>query len=59
MLEMGLLLGMVLALGITLYLLRRTDRSEPTPEYETESDESRAPGPSPASGRTRRRRMVA
>ena len=34
MLELGLLGGIVLLLGLTVFLLRRTDRSEPTSEHE-------------------------
>jgi len=34
MLEMGVLTGVVLGLGVTIYLLRHTERSEPTPGHE-------------------------
>ena len=34
MLEMGILTGVVLGLGVTIYLLRHTERSEPTPGHE-------------------------
>jgi uncharacterized membrane protein (DUF373 family) len=34
MLELGILIGAALALGFTIFLLRHTERSEPTPDHE-------------------------
>lgn len=38
MVESGILLAAVLALGITIFLLRHTERSEPTPAHEPDPD---------------------
>lgn len=50
MLESGILLAAVLALGITIFLLRHTERSEPTPAHEPEPDRSGAPARAPGEG---------
>jgi uncharacterized membrane protein (DUF373 family) len=39
MLEMGVLTGVVVALGLTIFMLRHTDRTEPRP-YDPDVDES-------------------
>ena len=39
MLEMALLIGSVLVLGFTVFLVRHTEKSEPDPEHETQGKE--------------------
>jgi uncharacterized membrane protein (DUF373 family) len=41
MLELGVLTGVVVALGLTIFLLRHTSRSEPRPSYEPQSVDRR------------------
>jgi len=49
MLEIGVLAGTVVALGLTIFLLRHTTRTEPVPSHERAAqDKKKGPGEKPA-----------